>query len=76
MPQAGFPPTPLAAFARAQDMARLCNKSIIDLCIAAGVSPSPVYRWKTNTRSYDVSIFGKLVGAYEEARKKKAPKKK
>lgn len=72
----GFPPSPLAAFNEASRMADSLDKSLISFCELAEVSPSPVYRWKTNKRSYDVSIFGKLIEAFDREKKKRKAKKK
>ena len=75
MSDSGFPNSPAGAFCEASAMADKLNKSLIGLCELADVSPSPVYRWRTNKRSYDVSIFGKLRDAFEKAQKRKAKKK-
>ena len=75
MSNSGFPTSPSGAFCEASAMADKLGKSIIGLCELADVSPSPVYRWRKNLRSYDVSIFGKLRGAFEKAQKRKAKKK-
>ena len=74
MPKDIFPRTPKDAFDNAEAMAKKLKISLIRFCALADVSPSPVYRWQTNLRTYDVSLYGKLHD-YFEARNRRKPKK-
>ena len=70
------PASPVGAFNEVGKMADKLNMSIMELCGIADVSHSPVYRWKKNQRTYDVSLFVKIRAVYEarRTRKKKATK--
>lgn len=62
----GFPASPSGAFTQAGNMADQLGVSLIEFCEKANQRPSTVYRWKTNQRSYDVTIYGALVAYYEK----------
>lgn len=75
----GFPTNPKGAFVQAGYMADKLGLSLIGLCELAGQTPSTVYRWKTNSRSYDVSVYAALEAKYDSevaARKKRRQAKK
>jgi hypothetical protein len=63
-----FPASPQAAFEMTKSMASALNMQIPAFCKKAQVSQSSVYRWATNTRSYDVSVFAKARDYFNRAR--------
>lgn len=64
-----FPRSPTGAFVKASRMAERRKVSLRDFCEAAGCSPSAVYRWRTNSRTYDVSVLVKLCNYFDATRK-------
>ena len=60
-----FPSTPQFAWQAVVIMAEECRMMPYKLCREAGVESSTVYKWRTNRRTYDVSIYAKILTAYE-----------
>lgn len=70
----GFPTSPIGAFNETCAMADKLGMALIPFVEKAKQIPSTVYRWKTNLRSYDVTVFSGLVDYYDRElkRRKKA----
>ena len=65
-----FPTSPQGAFAQASQMADRLKIPLREFCDMADVTASAVYRWRTNKRTYDVSLYGKLVETFEAKRRR------
>ena len=72
--QNDFPRSPTGAFIKATRMAERRKVSLRDFCEAAGCSPSAVYRWRTNSRTYDVSVLARLCNYFDATREPRKPK--
>lgn len=59
--------TPHKAFQRANQMANGLGLSLIRFCERAKQNPSTVYRWQTNKKTYDVSVYNALIRYYKRA---------